>query len=113
MIMRYMLEKVSHVLDLFSYKHPEWGVSEVSRALAIPKSTTSEIMASLAAQGLLARTDAGRYRLGWRLFHLSQVMLDNTDLCIESRQVMRELAERWGVTSHLAVFDKGQILRVE
>ncbi|QBD76683.1 IclR family transcriptional regulator [Ktedonosporobacter rubrisoli] len=111
--MRYMMEKVGHVLDLFSFKHPEWGVSEISQTLAIPKSTTSEIMASLATQGLLARTEVGRYRLGWRLFHLSQVLLDNTDFCIEARQVMRELVERWGETSHLAVLDKGQVLYVE
>ncbi|HLZ60312.1 MAG TPA: IclR family transcriptional regulator [Ktedonosporobacter sp.] len=111
--MRYMMDKVGHVLDLFSFKRPEWGVSEVAQTLAIPKSTTSEIMASLVTQGLLYRTEAGRYRLGWRLFHLSQVLLDNTDFCIEARQVMRELVERWGETSHLAVLDKGQVLYVE
>ncbi len=111
--MRYMIEKVGHVLDLFSFKHPEWGVSEVARELAIPKSTTSEIMASLSTQGLLDRTSAGRYRLGWRFFHMSQIVLDNTDFCVEARQMMRELAERYGLTSHLAVLDKGQVLRVE
>jgi IclR family transcriptional regulator, KDG regulon repressor len=111
--MRYIMEKVGNVLNLFSFKCPEWGVSEVAKTLAIPKSTTSEIMASLADQGLLCRTDEGRYRLGWRLFHLSQVLLDNTDFCIEARQVMRELVERWGETSHLAVLDEAQVLYVE
>jgi DNA-binding IclR family transcriptional regulator len=108
-----MMEKAGNVLNLFSFKQPEWGVSEAARTLAIPKSTTCEIMASLATQGLLYRTDEGRYRLGWRLFHLSQVLLDNTDFCIEARQVMRELVERWGETSHLAVLNEAQVLYVE
>lgn len=111
--MRHMMEKVGNVLNLFSFQQSEWGVSEVAKALGLPKSTTSEIMASLAAQCLLTRTDGGRYRLGWRLFHLSQVLLDNTDFCIEARKVMRELVERWGETSHLAVLDEGQVLYVE
>ncbi|HEU5199640.1 MAG TPA: IclR family transcriptional regulator [Ktedonobacterales bacterium] len=108
-----MMEKVGNVLNLFSFQQSEWGVSEVAKTLGLPKSTTSEIMASLASQCLLARTDGGRYRLGWRLFHLSQVLLDNTDFCIEARKVMRELVERWGETSHLAVLDEGQVLYVE
>ena len=111
--MRYMMEKVGNVLNLFSFERPEWGVSEVAKALGLPKSTVSEIMASLASQCLLFRTGEGRYRLGWRLFHLSQVLLDNTDFCIEARKVMRELVERWGETSHLAVLDEGQVLYVE
>lgn len=111
--MRYLMEKVGNVLHLFTFKHPEWGVGEVAKTLGLPKSTTSEIMASLAHQGLLFRTDEGRYRLGWRLFHLSQVLLDNTDFCIEARQVMHELVERWGETAHLAVLDQGQVLYVE
>jgi DNA-binding IclR family transcriptional regulator len=111
--MRYMMEKIGNVLDLFSFEHPEWGVSEVAKKLGLPKSTTSEIMASLASQSLLHRTDEGRYRLGWRLFRLSQVLLDNIDFCIEARKVMRELVERWGETSHLAVLDQGQVLYVE
>jgi IclR family KDG regulon transcriptional repressor len=111
--MRYMMEKAGNVLNLFSFKQHEWGVSEVAKTLALPKSTTSEIMASLASQGLLSRTNEGRYRLGWRLFHLSQVLLDNTDFCIEARLVMREIVERWGETTHLAVLDEAQVLYVE
>ncbi len=113
MKMRHMMEKVGNVLNLFSFKRPEWGVSEVAKTLAIPKSTTSEIMASLATQDLLRRTDEGRYRLGWRLFYLSQVMLDNTDFYIEARQVMYELVERWGETFHLTVLDEAQVLYLE
>jgi len=111
--MRHIIDKVGNVLNLFSFESPEWGVSEVAKTLGLPKSTTSEIIASLAAQGLLYRTNEGRYRLGWRLFHLSQILLDNTDFCIEARKVMRELVERWGETSHLAVLDEGQVLYVE
>lgn len=105
--------KAGKVLNLFSFKTPEWGVTDVARALDIPKSTASDVMASLAEQGLLNRTLGGRYRLGWRLFELSQVLLDNTEFCTEARREMQELVERWGETTHLAVLEGIEVIYVE
>lgn len=107
------VHKAGKVLNLFSLTQPEWGVSEIARTLAFPKATVSDIMASLAEQGLLIRTRSGRYRLGWRLFELSQVLLDNTEFCVEARCVMQELVERWGETTHLAVLEGSQVVYVE
>lgn len=107
------VSKAGKVLDLFSFKQPEWGVSEVAKTLSLPKSTVSDIMASLAEQRFLKRIQGGRYQLGWRLFELNQVLLDNTEFCIEARLAMQELVERWGETTHLAVLDNDQVLYVE
>ena len=112
-VMLNTVSKVGKVLDLFSFKQPEWGVSEVAKTLHLPKSTASDIMTSLTEQRLLTRVQGGRYRLGWRLFELSQVLLENTEFCIEARLVMQELVERWGETTHLAVLDGAQVLYVE
>jgi DNA-binding IclR family transcriptional regulator len=107
------IEKVAQILDLFSLEHPEWGVGEVARALELPKSTTSELMSSLADQRLLSRVGKGRYRLGWRLFELSQMLLDTTEFRIEARKVMEELSKRWKETMHLAVLDGVQAVYIE
>lgn len=94
--MRQTIKKATQVLDLFSLERPEWGVSEVARTLRAPKSTTSELMASLSDQRLLSRTARGRYRLGWRLFELSQTLLDTTEFRVEACRVMEELMRCWG-----------------
>ena len=74
------IEKVTQILDLLSLERSEWGAGEVARALELPKSTISELMSSLADQRLLSHTAVqGRYRLGWRLFELSQTLLDATE----------------------------------
>jgi DNA-binding IclR family transcriptional regulator len=101
------------VLDLFSLERPEWGVSEAARALEFPKSTTSELMSDLANQRLLSRSSKGRYRLGWRLFELSQTLLDTTGFRLGARRVMEELVRCWGETVHLAVLDGIQAVYVE
>jgi DNA-binding IclR family transcriptional regulator len=107
------VSKAGKILNLFSFKQPEWGVSEIARLLDISKSTASEIMTTLAEAGLLTRTSSGRYRLGWRLFELSQVLLDNTEFCTVARLAMQELVERWGETTHLAVLEGAQVVYVE
>ncbi len=107
------VSKAGKILNLFSFKQPEWGVSEIAKLLDISKSTASEIMTTLAEAGLLTRTRSGRYRLGWRLFELSQVLLDNTDFCTVARLAMQELVERWGETTHLAVLEGAHVIYVE
>jgi DNA-binding IclR family transcriptional regulator len=109
----YLMEKVGSLLNLFSFAQPEWGVREAAEALGLPKSTMGDLLLSLTEQGILDRTSTGRYRLGWRLFELSQVLLEHTAFCIEARRAMRELVERGGETTHLAVLDGTQVLFVE
>ncbi len=107
------IKKAMQILDLFSLDRPELGVSEVARALGLPKSTTSELMSSLADQRLLSRMGKGRYRLGWRLFALSQTLLDTTEFRIEARKVMEELVRGWKETMHVAVLDGVQAVYIE
>jgi DNA-binding IclR family transcriptional regulator len=108
------IEKVTQILDLFSRERPEWGVSEVASTLGLPKSSTSELMSSLADQRLLRRSSIkGRYRLGWRLFELSQTLLDIAEFRVEARRVMKELVKRWNEPVHLAVLDGVQAVYIE
>jgi DNA-binding IclR family transcriptional regulator len=107
------VEKVSQILNLFSAENPEWGVSEVSRALGISKSAASELMSTMEAGKLLRRTSRRRYRLGWRLLGLSQTLLETTEFRTEAREVLRDLMETWKETVHLAVLDGAQAVWVE
>jgi DNA-binding IclR family transcriptional regulator len=77
------------------------------------KSSTHDLMASLARYGLLSKTDAGRYRLGWRLVTLSETLLATTELRKEARPVLTELAEHYQETIHLAVLDDTQAVYVD
>jgi IclR family transcriptional regulator, KDG regulon repressor len=105
--------KAGKVLNLFSLKQPEWGVTEIAKAMNIPKSSASAIMATLADQGLLQRMRSGRYRPGWRLFELSRVLLDTTEFCIQARKAMQELVERCGETTHLAILEGADVVPIE
>lgn len=107
------VQKAAEVLNLFSSEHPEWGISELAKVLTFPKSSTSALVSTMAEQGLLRRTNSGRYRLGWRMIALSQVLLSTTDFRIEARPTMEALIARFGETVHLATLEAGQVIYVE
>ncbi|GHF45371.1 DNA-binding IclR family transcriptional regulator [Deinococcus metalli] len=105
-------EKARRVLDLYSTRYPEWGVTEVARRLEIPASSAHLLMTSLTHMGLLHRTVAGRYRLGFKLLALSQILLSNTPWRDVSREVLSAAAQRHAEALHVAAFDGGQVVVV-
>ncbi|HPU51096.1 MAG TPA: IclR family transcriptional regulator [Burkholderiaceae bacterium] len=111
--MRQIVDRIGSILALYSFEQPEWGVSAIGVRLGLPKSSVSELLSSLAAQGFVERTPRGRYRLGWRLFELNHVLLESKPLVREARRAMQELVERHGESSHLMVLDRHQAVIVE
>ena len=107
------VRKVADVLDLFTSERPEWGVTEVARALGIPKSSAHALLATMCRIGLLRKTPHLRYRLGWRVLALHRVLLETTEFRAEALPVMQSLVARYGETVHLAALDEGQVVYVE
>lgn len=99
------IEHAGQVLALFTAEHPEWGVSEVSRALGLGKTRSHALLSSLAHVGLLHRMQTGRYRLGFRVLALSRVLLAHTPWREVAAEEMRVLAARVGGRVGLAAFD--------
>ncbi|WP_337844607.1 IclR family transcriptional regulator [Thermus sp.] len=107
------VQKVGEVLELFTREHPEWGVTEVARALGIPKSSAHALLATLSQIGLLKRSRDGRYRLGFRVLALAHVLLSTSSWREEARKAMEDLVARFGETTHLAVLECGRVVYVE
>jgi DNA-binding IclR family transcriptional regulator len=107
------IQKAGELLALFDRDHADWGVREVATKLKMAKSSTHDLMTSLAKLGLLNKTENNRYRLGWRLVTLSETLLATTELLREARPVMEELAAQYQETIHLAVLDDTQAVYVD
>ncbi|MBV8218508.1 MAG: hypothetical protein JO325_08580 [Solirubrobacterales bacterium] len=82
-------------------------MTATAHRLRIGKSLAHDVLASLAAIGLLQRVGHGRYRLGWRTVTLASVLLRTSELKTHARPVVRDLAERQGLTVSLAAWDVG------
>jgi len=107
------IQKAGELLALFDRDHTEWGVREVAAKLKMAKSSSHDLMASLAKLGFLNKTEDNRYRLGWRLVTLSETLLATTELRREAHPVMEDLATQYQETIHLAVLDDTQAVYVD
>ncbi len=107
------LRRAGDVLDLFTTEQPEWGATAVARRLDVGKSLAHDVLASLAAIGLLQRVGTGRYRLGWRTISLASVLLRTSELKASARPVVREVAERQGLTVSLIAWDRGRLIYID
>jgi IclR family KDG regulon transcriptional repressor len=91
------------VLDLYDLKHRDWGVTEVSTALGISKSSTHSLLASLTTVGLLRRTPEGHYRLGWRIVNLHYALISESDLLSAAKDPIEACAQQLGEAMLLCV----------
>jgi IclR family transcriptional regulator, KDG regulon repressor len=107
------VHKAGRVLNLFSVERPEWGVSEAAQELRFPKSSTSGLMSALAEQGLLRRTNARRYKLGWQIMAMSRVLLETAGFRDEAHRAMEHLVSLFGETVHLAALERGRVIYVD
>jgi len=107
------IQKAGELLALFDREHSEWGVREVAAKLKMAKSSTHDLMSSLAKLGFLNKTEDNRYRLGWRLVTLSETLLATTELRKEAHPIMDDLAGQYQETIHLAVLDDTKAVYVD
>ena len=107
------IDCAGRVLGLFTKANPERGVTEVALKLGVSKSKAHALLASLAAVGLLRRTQHGRYRVGWRVLSLNRVLSETTDFHRYARPVMQQLGAKCGEVVHLGVLDDGQVMYVD
>lgn len=110
------VKSASRVLDIFELlaHHPDgMSLSEISVALAIPKSSAHGLLATLLGRGYLRPGRRDRtYRLGTRLFELGSSYMAGADLLSEGQEIVRETARACDETVHLAILDGNEVLYI-
>jgi DNA-binding IclR family transcriptional regulator len=107
------VRKIGPVLDLFTPDRPEWRMSDIARALDMPKSSAHSLVASLAEVGLLSVGSPGRYRLSWNVLSLYERMRGGHDFTRIAGPAMERLVSVARETVLIGVLDRREILYVE
>ena len=108
------VERALNILEAAAHRRDGLTNSEISRKLAIPKSSASYILRTLERRGYLRRdAESGRYRLGLKILSLGGDAQANLDIADVALPFMRPLSEKIHLTVHLAVLDQGEAVYVE
>lgn len=80
-------------------------MTEVAAALGLPKSTTFDILTSLAEIGLLQQTSGDRYRLGWKLLAISHRLMNSSCFNGRTHHTVAELAKHLNAVVTVGAWD--------
>jgi IclR family acetate operon transcriptional repressor len=99
-----VLERTFAILDLFTAERPEWTMTEIASACALPVPTAHRILAALQRRGFVAREDlTKRFRLGAAAVELGERARLVVDLRRIALPVLRRLARDTDETALLTV----------
>jgi DNA-binding IclR family transcriptional regulator len=104
------VEKALGVLFHLHAQSTPIGVTEIGRALALPKSSAHRLLASLARHGLVEQDEAGRYLPGVALIALGLGVLGREPVVAAARPVLEDEAREIGETIFLCALRAGRIV---
>jgi DNA-binding IclR family transcriptional regulator len=99
-----LFQSVDRAIDLLFHLHEQReprGVSEIARALALPKSSVHRLLRALARRGLVEQAPGGRYAPGARLVALGLGAQERDPVVGVARPVLEEEARALGETVFL------------
>jgi len=108
------VERALAMLEAVAQEPDGLSNAEISRKLAIPKSSASYILRTLETQGYLNRDgESGKYRVGLKILSLSRGALSGIDVREVALPIMRHLVEKTNLTCHLAILDGPEAVYIE
>ena len=103
------VERALAILDCLDSSKRGINISEMSRRLRIPKSSTHVIVVTLERLGYLERkADSLNYQLGLKAYGLGRGMMKNLSLAERALPSLRVLVDQVHLPAHLAVGDGEQ-----
>ena len=99
------------LLKEFTDRRPEWGLSELARAVGLHKTTAYRLLTALEAEGMVARSgDGDAWRLGTAAITLGAFALRSNDLVTTARPELEALVRETGETASLEVLAGDEVL---
>jgi IclR family transcriptional regulator, KDG regulon repressor len=100
------VDRALQILTLFSHRRPVLGISEISRAVALPKATAHGLVRTLLNQGFLQQEAATKkYRLGLKIYEMGVILAGTLEINQKAIGPVNKLSRRVGLLSRVAVWD--------
>jgi DNA-binding IclR family transcriptional regulator len=108
------IQRAVLLLKAFDGDSGELGISELGRAVGLPKSTVARLLTTLEHEGLIERVPhSDKYRLGFLLVRLAGRVTHFGDLRGVAHAVLVRLSEGSQESVHLGVLDGDEVVNVE
>jgi IclR family transcriptional regulator, KDG regulon repressor len=108
------VQRAFSILELLNSSKRGWNISEMSRKLEIPKSTTHVLISTLEQLGYIKQhRPTRRFQLTTKMFGLGRKALDVIPLPDAALPHLRWLVQETGFTAHVGILEKNQVVFVQ
>lgn len=108
------LYKALQILECFSVDTPELGITEISQQLGLYKSNVSNIVTTFVKAGYLEQNpENSKYRLGFKILQLSQIIASNISFRKMILPYMQEIADQTNEIVYLGVPYEGEVVYLD
>jgi DNA-binding IclR family transcriptional regulator len=105
------LQRGLGILELVAEDGTGITMAEISRKIGLHTSTTFHLLRTLTSLGYLVQEEGSReYHLGSKVFRLAASVWSEVQLVNISGPLLTEMAQETGETSHLAVYEHGEVI---
>ena len=108
------VERTLDIVEALSVNRSGIGVTELSKALNLHKSTVHRLLTTLMVRKYVEQdSETGKYRLSVKLFELGNAVLSKLNMRAHALPYLRELRERCKETVQLSIVDQYEILYID
>jgi DNA-binding IclR family transcriptional regulator len=113
----YIIQAVSHALDLLEQFHDEideLGVTELSKRLKLHKNNVFRLLATLESRGYIEQNRATEnYRLGLKSLELGQTFIKQMGLLRQAKPILEQMVEERNETSYVAIYKNDHVVYLD
>lgn len=108
------IEKAMVILEELATSQSGLSLSELTRNLSLPKSSTFGLLLTLERLGYLHRNEnTGRYMFGMKIFTLANMAMNGLNLRKVASPYMRELMKKTKLTVHMTIQEQNEAVIIE
>ena len=108
------VERAFAILEFLNSSQRGWNISEMSRKLGIPKSSTHVLFSTLDKLGYIKELQSSRrYQLSPKLYGLGRRALEAAPLPIIALPHLHWLVQQTNLTAHVGILEKRQVVFVQ
>lgn len=108
------VHKTFTILEYFTIQKPEWGVTELAKAIGSNKSTVYRFLADMCKIGILYKQPSTeKYSLGLKLFELGSRVQLKSAFVDKTHPELIEVAKSIRETVHIAILKNFQVFHVD
>src|SRR2546430_1514795 len=108
------VERAFAILEFLNSSRRGWNISEMSRKLGLPKSSTHVLFSTLDKLGYITEYQSSRrYQLSPKLYGLGRRALETTPLPMIALPHVHWLVQQTNLTAHVGILEKKQVVFVQ